>query len=212
MALCFCWIGRLLNIFPLSCLANQCRRKGRGNRITCKMQWVLWFAGLRGAIAFALSENMPGPNKETYTTATLAICIFTTLFCGSLTDHVLTRAGMKTGSADLMQEEDDDIVEPFGLAYYNNNSTTEEPPIARRVSGRVYAGVKGIWKKIDNRYLKVYFGGSQEVQTPGAGGSSGGGGGGAGENDNLERGNYELTNRREEDVEEDDDDDDMEDL
>jgi sodium/hydrogen exchanger 8 len=77
LALSFCLLGRLLNIFPLSFIANQCRRKG--NQITLKMQAVLWFAGLRGAIAFALSENMPGPHKEIYATATLSICLFTTI-------------------------------------------------------------------------------------------------------------------------------------
>jgi len=51
-----CVIARGINIFPLSFLANFCREKS--NRITGKMQVVLWFAGLRGAVAFALSENM----------------------------------------------------------------------------------------------------------------------------------------------------------
>lgn len=51
-----CLIGRAVNIFPLSFIANLCRE--RSNKITPKTQVVLWFAGLRGAIAFALSENM----------------------------------------------------------------------------------------------------------------------------------------------------------
>ena len=58
LALTFCLIGRFLNIIPLSFLANTCRR-GR-TKISPKMQVVLWFAGLRGAVAFALSENVPG--------------------------------------------------------------------------------------------------------------------------------------------------------
>ena len=56
VALVSCVIGRAVNIFPLSFVANLCR--GRSNNISPKMQVVLWFAGLRGAIAFALSENM----------------------------------------------------------------------------------------------------------------------------------------------------------
>jgi len=48
LAMSFCVLGRLLNIVPLSLLANCCRR-GR-QRIPCKMQGVLWFVGLRGAI------------------------------------------------------------------------------------------------------------------------------------------------------------------
>ena len=64
-ALLFCLIARAFNIFPLSYLANCCRRR---NKIPSSMQIVMWFTGLRGAIAFALSENMPGPHRDTYAT------------------------------------------------------------------------------------------------------------------------------------------------
>ncbi len=46
----FCLAARLFNIFPLSCLANL----GRQKPIPVKMQGVIWFAGLRGAISFVL--------------------------------------------------------------------------------------------------------------------------------------------------------------
>ena len=48
LAVIFCVIGRACNTFPLSFLSN-CRRK---KKIPLKMQVVIWFAGLRGAIAF----------------------------------------------------------------------------------------------------------------------------------------------------------------
>ena len=62
MGLLFCQIARALNVFPISFIANFCRQK-KVNKIPFKMQCVLWFAGLRGAMAFALSMNMPGPNR-----------------------------------------------------------------------------------------------------------------------------------------------------
>ena len=192
LALLFCLIGRMLNIFPLSFLANQCRRK-RGNRISFKMQAVLWFAGLRGAIAYALAENMPGPNKDSYITATLSICIFTTVVCGAMTETVLTKAGMKAGSNDDMLDDDD--VEPLSS---RSLETGYDLPMTRPLSGRVYEGFKGVWKQFDNRYLKVYFGGSQQVRS-------------ANLDDNLQRGNYELANRIEQALEEDDFDDDDDD-
>ena len=49
----FCLIGRFFNTFPLSLLANL----GRNRTISRKMQCVIWFAGLRGAISFALVIN-----------------------------------------------------------------------------------------------------------------------------------------------------------
>eukprot|EP00639_Heterosigma_akashiwo_P037293 CAMPEP_0194713292 /NCGR_PEP_ID=MMETSP0296-20130528/5195_1 /TAXON_ID=39354 /ORGANISM="Heterosigma akashiwo, Strain CCMP2393" /LENGTH=89 /DNA_ID=CAMNT_0039611999 /DNA_START=502 /DNA_END=767 /DNA_ORIENTATION=- len=59
----------------------------------------MWFAGLRGAIAYALAANMPGPHAELYTTTTLSVVIFTTVVCGGLTEPALDRLGMKTSPA-----------------------------------------------------------------------------------------------------------------
>eukprot|EP01114_Cavostelium_apophysatum_P016731 TRINITY_DN4816_c0_g1_i2.p1 TRINITY_DN4816_c0_g1~~TRINITY_DN4816_c0_g1_i2.p1 ORF type:complete len:435 (+),score=79.12 TRINITY_DN4816_c0_g1_i2:167-1471(+) len=50
-------LGRAVNIFPISFLLNL-RRKVK---ITIKMQVMLWFVGLRGAIAFALAMNLHPP-------------------------------------------------------------------------------------------------------------------------------------------------------
>lgn len=155
LALSFCLLGRALNIFPLSWLANCCRN--RQNTIPCKMQSVLWFVGLRGAIAFALSENMPGPNKEIYATATLSICIFTTVVCGGFTERILDISGMK--------ETDDNVLDDDSDEEDRSSLVVTEFPVARRASEHVYGTAKGMWKKFDNEYLKVYFGGSMPVQS-----------------------------------------------
>ena len=44
-------LSRALNVFPLSALAN-CWRKPE-DRISLRMQCVLWFSGMRGAVSFA---------------------------------------------------------------------------------------------------------------------------------------------------------------
>mmetsp|Transcript_12854 Transcript_12854/g.19951 ORF Transcript_12854/g.19951 Transcript_12854/m.19951 type:complete len:599 (+) Transcript_12854:125-1921(+) len=165
LALLFCLLGRAINIFPLSWLANRCRRQE--NQIPMKMQCVLWFAGLRGAIAFALSENMPGPYKDTYATATLFICIFTTVVCGSFTERILSHFGMKQNStnehhlnggsalysstnAEEDVDEDDDATFDHLISNYPNAQKT-------------YEGVKGMWQSFDDNYLKIYFGGSPGI-------------------------------------------------
>ena len=154
LAMLFCALGRALNIFPLTWIANRCRRSGV-NKVPMKMQMVLWFTGLRGAIAFALSENMPGPNRDTYTTATLTICMFTTIVCGGFTEKVLKLFGMKQGGNNYGEIGDDE-----------EYSTIIDSPAARRMSVHVYKGFKGAWKELDNQYLKKWFGGvaSQRVQ------------------------------------------------
>jgi len=144
LAMCFCVLGRALNIFPLSWISNLCRKKSSSPAITCKMQIVLWFAGLRGAIAYALSENMPGPNRDTYVTATLSICFFTTVVCGGCTDSILSRYGMKNeGKADVEISEE--------VLFISNDSSRIE-------NDSNYKNLKGFWKYLDKHYLKAYFG------------------------------------------------------
>jgi sodium/hydrogen exchanger 8 len=155
-ALLLCIIGRAANIFPLSWIANLCRNHD-GNRIPFKMQFVLWFAGLRGAIAFALAENMPGPNRDTYATATLTICMFTTIFCGGFTERILSSFGMRQGN----EAEDTDNGD-FG--FDRESLLTMTSPIAKRISRHVYKGFKGLWKNFDDQYLKEMFGGSINVE------------------------------------------------
>ena len=160
IALLACLIGRLLNIVPLSFLSNFCR-KGR-YVISGRHQAVLWFVGLRGAIAFALSENMPGPHKEVYATGTLSICIFTTLVCGSFTDRVLTVFGMKDNQFSSLDEDNNEL----GGAELKLNRLTFKPPIAHRRESnlevnqrKLREGIKGLWYRFDDQILKPQFGG-----------------------------------------------------
>jgi sodium/hydrogen exchanger 8 len=160
LALVACLIGRFLNIFPLSFLANL-RRKGR-HYISGQMQVVLWFAGLRGAIAFALSENMPGEHKEIYSTTTLSICIFTTVVCGGFTERMLTVFGMKEDPPPIVSagSNDGEII---------MNRLTFKPPSPQRRETNldihrkiIYKGIKGAWSRFDDQVLKHYFGGDSE--------------------------------------------------
>ena len=100
IVICFCLISRFFNTFPCAFIAN----KFRSNAVSARMQVVIWFAGLRGAIAFALSLNMPGENRDLYTCTTLSVIIFTTVVCGGLTEPMLTKMGMKV-SEDVDGEE-----------------------------------------------------------------------------------------------------------
>lgn len=78
-----CLAGRACNIFPLATLLNYFRE----HKITKKMQFIMWFSGLRGAIAFALSLNLQVDNdtRHIIVTSTLILVLFTTLFLGGST-------------------------------------------------------------------------------------------------------------------------------
>lgn len=151
VALLLCLVGRFFNIFPLSCLANTCR--SGPEKIPIKMQCVLWFAGLRGAIAFALAANMPGNHNDIYATTTLFICIFTTVVCGGVTEKILTAFGMKNSRGSGRDDED----HGDGM-----NGVSYSPRRARPV---LYRGFKRVWKTFDDEVLKMYFGGSTQTAT-----------------------------------------------
>lgn len=73
-----CLLGRALNIFPLSWLVN----KFRDHQINYKMMFIMWFSGLRGAIAYALALHLEFSDEKRHVivTTTLTIVLFT-IFC-----------------------------------------------------------------------------------------------------------------------------------
>lgn len=75
-----CLIGRMLNAFPMCMLANV----GRKDKIPWSYMVVIWFAGLRGSIAFALALNVWTPDSthsSVIQSTTLFTVMFTTLVC-----------------------------------------------------------------------------------------------------------------------------------
>lgn len=83
-----CLVGRACNIFPLAHMVN----KFREHKITNRMQFVMWFSGLRGAISYALSLHLgisSEESKRVIITTTLIIVLFTTLVFGGSTMPLL---------------------------------------------------------------------------------------------------------------------------
>lgn len=160
LSLCFCILARFLNIFPLSYIANCCRN--RKNRITYKTQYVLWFTGLRGAIAFALSTNMPGPNSDVYATATLTVCIFTTVVCGGFTNTILTKFDMKNSRG-----YDNSNDEYKSLSFNPSGPSLDRSSLPQIIHKKDYhKGIKKVWKTFDDEVLKEWFGGITTVASP----------------------------------------------
>lgn len=83
-----CMVGRLFNAFPMCMIANM----GREEKIPWSYMVVIWFAGLRGSIAFALALNVWTPNSthsSVIQSTTLFTVMFTTLVCLSISFIVL---------------------------------------------------------------------------------------------------------------------------
>merc|ERR1712029_728759 len=88
-------VGRALNIFPLSLLCN----KFRSHQITKRMMVIMWFSGLRGAIAYALSLHLEFDDEEirkVLVTTTLIVVLFTTIVLGGGTLPLMKYLESKT--------------------------------------------------------------------------------------------------------------------
>lgn len=96
-------ISRFAQVLPLTLLINLSRwwalRRGTGKHET--IPWthdvMLWFAGLRGALAFALSLDVPSSNGGVILSTTLIICVATIFLLGSFAGFMLKLLGIRTG-------------------------------------------------------------------------------------------------------------------
>ncbi|CAF1235626.1 unnamed protein product [Adineta steineri] len=96
-------IGRAAHIFPLSYILNCFRSEE--HQITMPMQLIMWFAGLRGAISYALSVHVgesygegDGGLKRAIVTTTLITVLFTIVVLGGLTIPVVKYLRKKSSS------------------------------------------------------------------------------------------------------------------
>ncbi|RNA42988.1 Sodium hydrogen exchanger 9, partial [Brachionus plicatilis] len=80
--------GRAVNIYPLSYLINLTRSSS--NKIKLKNQNLMFFSGLRGALAFGLAiRNTSTSSRQLILTTTSVIVIITVVFFGGMTKKVI---------------------------------------------------------------------------------------------------------------------------
>uniref|UniRef100_A0A3B5QCT8 Sodium/hydrogen exchanger n=1 Tax=Xiphophorus maculatus TaxID=8083 RepID=A0A3B5QCT8_XIPMA len=95
------FLGRAANIYPLSFLLNL----GRKNKIGMNFQHVMMFAGLRGAMTFALSiRDTATYARQMMFSTTLLIVFFTVWICGGGTTPMLSFMSIPVG-VDSDQDE-----------------------------------------------------------------------------------------------------------
>jgi hypothetical protein len=99
----------------------------------------------------------PGPHKETYATATLTICIITTVVCGGFTERVLTIFELREETTPKISDSEDDM---------DLTSLTYKPPVPKRRESMLEErkrylteGIKGVWYRFDENFLQIHFGG-----------------------------------------------------
>lgn len=180
--LLLCLLARGLQIMLFSACLNLKRKK----KIHGKMQVVMWFAGLRGAIAFALALNLTNsPNKSVLETTTLGMVLFTTIVCGSLTEKLVDVLDVRSTSgggevsgnaavladaqgAPYMHMADQRSQESFMSADSSHNMDNSfaafdrQPSAATNMLQNVRHGFHKYFHDFDDRYLKPVFGGQHE--------------------------------------------------
>ncbi|XP_061691729.1 sodium/hydrogen exchanger 6a [Syngnathoides biaculeatus] len=128
------FLGRAANIYPLSFLLNL----GRRNKIRSNFQHMMMFAGLRGAMTFALSiRDTATYARQMMFSTTLLVVFFTVWFCGGGTTQMLSCQRIRVGV-----DSDQD----------NSVSVGEGPE--RRSTKQESAWLFRIWYNFDHNYLK----------------------------------------------------------
>ena len=110
LTLAMCLLSRVCSTFPMAALANVCRTKGR--RVALNEQAVIWFSGLRGAIALALAVEFPTAaevrgrpgegnfchQREHVVACTIVVVLCTCFLMGGFTKPVLNLCGIQMGA------------------------------------------------------------------------------------------------------------------
>ncbi|KNC49015.1 sodium/hydrogen exchanger [Thecamonas trahens ATCC 50062] len=93
---CFmaCLIGRAANVVPLSAALNC----GRKTKITPAMQMVMWAAGLRGAVSYALALTLPTSSRPLLVATTHGVVV-ATIFTGGTMGPLLKLLGLNGSAA-----------------------------------------------------------------------------------------------------------------
>jgi len=129
-----CFLGRALHVFPLSFLLNLKKKK----KLSWQIQVAIWFAGLRGAMAFSLAMSTESPNAKYMQTTTLIVVHFTLFVMGSGTLPLLKFLKIKTSSSD---QSLDNITK--------QRQKTVQPRSKNRAASIV--------SDLDEKYLKYWF-------------------------------------------------------
>ena len=100
VALAGCLLGRAANVFPIAGALNRACGGGgaRGEgAITLPMQAQMWWAGLRGGIAFASALSFPSHHAGAVSRAVALLCVVTVATMGPTTVPLMRRLGIRFG-------------------------------------------------------------------------------------------------------------------
>ena len=169
ISLGLCILARAANIFPLSFLVNTRRTQ----KVTWRMQIMIFFSSLRGAIAFALALNINTKHSDLIITTTLSIVIITTVFCGFSTKIMLDKLGLVSNTSPTTEHTRVSSHSPeshgidLGTDDQDNYMTMmrqirNDPRTLRNIVANNYYGLGTRLKDFDRNVMQKWFGGSTQ--------------------------------------------------
>uniref|UniRef100_A0A8C7EA53 Sodium/hydrogen exchanger n=1 Tax=Nothoprocta perdicaria TaxID=30464 RepID=A0A8C7EA53_NOTPE len=155
------FLGRAANIYPLSFLLNL----GRRNKIGTNLQHMMMFAGLRGAMAFALAiRDTATYARQMMFSTTLLIVFFTVWVFGGGTTAMLSCLNIRGALCAALARRCVSVQEPvsspcagFPLRRVGVDADQENvgvPESERRSTKAESAWLFRIWYNFDHNYLK----------------------------------------------------------
>ncbi|ELP87625.1 sodium/hydrogen exchanger, putative [Entamoeba invadens IP1] len=137
--LLLCFISRAFNIFPITFIMN-CRKNAP--HISWKHQLMLWYAGLRGAIAILLSLTM---GSVLVINTTYSIVLFTNVLIGMTTPPLLKLFKIQMGGSEPLNIREADALEVLDLDDPQSNNSNR--------------ALKKMFIMFDEGFMKKWFGG-----------------------------------------------------
>ncbi|XP_032455675.1 sodium/hydrogen exchanger 7 isoform X24 [Nasonia vitripennis] len=138
-------LGRAANVYPLSFLLNL----GRKPKISLNFQHMLFCAGLRGAMSFALAiRNTVSEARQAMLTTTSLIVILTVIFQGGMASQFLSWFNIPVGV-----DEEVEVLSHNGVRSYNS---MQDGSVGVGTGGKPNekALLARIWGNFDTRYMK----------------------------------------------------------
>jgi NhaP-type Na+/H+ or K+/H+ antiporter len=158
-----CFVGRALNIFPLSWMLNW--GQAAEDKIPLNMQAVMWWGGLRGAIAYALALNWPNDAQQPYiVSCTIFIVLLTTVGQGPPTGFIVKTMGLSMSDSEHA-ERSTMASSSMGMRHPDESAAgggdqSEQlgPSLLRRRPGKSLLGkLTRKWQEFDKRVVYGYL-------------------------------------------------------
>lgn len=148
-----CLVARAVVVFPLSLFFYYCRSKD--NRISMKILFLIWFSGLRGAVAFAQSLHLPLANADARNliiTTTLAIVVFTNVILGGCTLPLVKCLNVqsKRSKAGISKSL------AMGRVIGPSEASSQAIKYKSRRGKSPMSIIRG-WRRFDKKYLMPFF-------------------------------------------------------